>query len=117
MKALEVPQVPEWGEANKPRVVEFLHLFDRQLATSPFAAGDRYTIADITRLVAIDLMKPAKIAAGRVRQRAALVCRGQRAAEHRCVTPTCRVVRSDSTYPSAFHPFSGLRHRTDRSAR
>jgi len=62
MTALEVPQVPEWGEANKPRVMEFLSVLDRQLAAHPFAAGDNYTIADITGLVAIDLMKPAKIA-------------------------------------------------------
>jgi glutathione S-transferase len=62
MTALEVPQVPEWGEANKPRVMEFLGVFDRQLAAHPFAAGDNYTIADITGLVAVDLMKPAKIA-------------------------------------------------------
>ena len=62
MKALEVPQVPEWGEANRPRVIEFLELLDKQLAGYPFAAGENYTIADITGLVAIDLMKPAKIA-------------------------------------------------------
>ncbi len=31
-KTLEVPQVPAWGEANKPRVVEFLAILDEQLA-------------------------------------------------------------------------------------
>jgi len=62
MKTMEVPQVPEWGEANKPRVMEFLGVLDRQLAAHPFVAGTNYTIADITGLVAIDLMKPAKIA-------------------------------------------------------
>jgi glutathione S-transferase len=61
MKEWEVPQIPEWGEANKPKAVEFLHLFDRELATREFAAGDEYSIADITGLVAIDFMKPARI--------------------------------------------------------
>jgi glutathione S-transferase len=61
MKDWEVPQVPEWGEANKAKAVEFLHLFDHELATREFAAGDAYSIADITGLIAIDFMKPARI--------------------------------------------------------
>jgi glutathione S-transferase len=35
---------------------------DRELAARPYAAGDRFSVADITGLVAIDLMKPAKLA-------------------------------------------------------
>ena len=35
MKTLEVPQVPEWGEANKPRVAEFLPLLDGNFESSP----------------------------------------------------------------------------------
>ena len=62
LKALEVPQVAEWGEANKPRVADFLQVFDRHLKDHPFAAGARYSVADITGLVAVDLMKPAKLA-------------------------------------------------------
>lgn len=62
MKALEVPQVAEWGEANKPRVFEFLKVFDEHLASSRFAAGEHFTIADITGLIAVDLMKPARLA-------------------------------------------------------
>jgi glutathione S-transferase len=64
MTALEVPQVPAWGEANKPRVLEFLALFDRELSAREFAVGDRFSVADITGLVAVDLMKPAKLAVG-----------------------------------------------------
>ncbi|TIV68243.1 MAG: glutathione S-transferase, partial [Mesorhizobium sp.] len=30
MKEWEVPQIPEWGEANKPKVIEFLHLLDQE---------------------------------------------------------------------------------------
>jgi glutathione S-transferase len=61
MKDMEVPQVPEWAEANKPRVAEFLSLLDRELEGRRFVAGDDYSVADITGLVAIDLMKPAKL--------------------------------------------------------
>ncbi len=62
MKQMEVPQVPAWAEANKPRIVEFLALLDRELQDRAFAAGDAFTVADITGLVAVDFMKPAKLA-------------------------------------------------------
>ena len=62
MKEMEVPQVPAWAEANKPRVMDFLHLLDRELKNRRFVAGDHYTVADITGLVAVDFMKPAKLA-------------------------------------------------------
>jgi len=62
MKEWEVPQVPEWGEVNKPKVLDFLVLLDAELALREFAAGDAFSIADITGLVAIDFMKPARIA-------------------------------------------------------
>jgi glutathione S-transferase len=62
MKEMEVPQVPAWAEANKPRIAEFLGIFDRELADRRFAAGECYTVADITGLVAIDFLKPARLA-------------------------------------------------------
>jgi glutathione S-transferase len=62
MAQMEVPQVPAWAEANKPRIAEFLGILDRELASRPFAAGDAFTVADITGLVALDFMKPAKVA-------------------------------------------------------
>jgi len=61
MKELEVPQVPAWAEANRPRVTWFLELLDRELAKREFVAGDRYTVADITMQVAIDFMKPGRL--------------------------------------------------------
>ncbi len=61
MKEMEVPQVAAWAEANKPRVLEFLAILDRELKNRRFAAGDRYSVADITGLVAVDFMKPAKL--------------------------------------------------------
>lgn len=62
MKEMEQPQVAAWGEANKPRVFEFLQILDRELQQRPFVAGEHFTVADITGLVAVDFMKPAKLA-------------------------------------------------------
>ena len=62
MKDWEVPQIGEWGEANKPKALDFLALLDRELAGREFVAGDSYSIADITGLIAIDFMRPARIA-------------------------------------------------------
>ncbi len=56
-----MPQVPEWGEANKQKVAaESSRRLDR-LAASRFIAGDDYSLPDITALVAIDFMKPARL--------------------------------------------------------
>lgn len=61
MKELEVPQVPAWAEANKPRVMQFLELLDDQLGKNEFIAGDRFSVADITALCTLDFMKPARL--------------------------------------------------------
>jgi glutathione S-transferase len=57
MKGLEDPQIAAWGEANKPKVAEMLALIDARLKEARFIAGDEYSIADITALVAIDFMR------------------------------------------------------------
>jgi glutathione S-transferase len=62
MAEMEVPQVAAWGEANKPRVVEFLRFLEGELSGREFIAGDRFSVADITGLVGLDFMKPAKLA-------------------------------------------------------
>lgn len=62
MKELEVPQVPAWAEANRPRVTQFLELLDSELGKREFIAGDRFSIADITAMVTVDFMKPARLA-------------------------------------------------------
>lgn len=61
MKEWEVPQIAEWGEANRPKAIEFLNLLDRDMADREFIAGDSYSIADITGMIGIDFMKPARI--------------------------------------------------------
>lgn len=61
MKEWEVPQVPEWGEANKPRALEFMRFLDSELASRQFVAGDTYSVPDITAMIAVDFLKPARI--------------------------------------------------------
>jgi glutathione S-transferase len=62
MKDMEFPQVAMWGETNKPKVMEFLSFLDAHLADRDFVCGGAYTVADITGLIALDFMKPAKLA-------------------------------------------------------
>jgi glutathione S-transferase len=62
MAQLEVPQVAQWGEANKPRVMSFLELLDGELKSRPYIAGEKYSVADITAMIAVDFMKVAKLA-------------------------------------------------------
>ena len=61
MKELEVPQVPAYADAMRPRAIWFLVLLDKELANREFIAGDRYSVADITALVSVDFMKPARL--------------------------------------------------------
>src|SRR6476619_1982859 len=61
MKEMEVPQISEWAEANKPRILEFITLLDTERAQHRFIAGDTCSVADITGRIALDCMKPAKL--------------------------------------------------------
>lgn len=49
-----IPQVPEYGEVCRTHATQRLTWLDQVLADRPFVAGERYTIADITALCAID---------------------------------------------------------------
>jgi glutathione S-transferase len=48
-------QFPDYGEGQRAVVVRRLERMDRELAGRQFVVGDRFTIADITALVAIDI--------------------------------------------------------------
>jgi glutathione S-transferase len=61
MKRMVDPQVPAWGEANKPRIFEFLQFLDGELGGRPYVAGAEFTVADITALAAADFMKLSKL--------------------------------------------------------
>jgi len=56
MSALE-DQVPEWGEINRRRIPVHLQRLDARLAESPYVAAERFTVADITAIVAIDFLR------------------------------------------------------------
>jgi len=62
MAEMEVPQIPDWAAANRPRALDAMAIVDETLSDRPFIAGDRFTVADITGLVALDFSKSARIA-------------------------------------------------------
>jgi glutathione S-transferase len=49
-----IKQFPEYGEAQRAVVYQRLERMDHELDRHEFIASDRFTIADITALVAID---------------------------------------------------------------
>jgi glutathione S-transferase len=56
-----IAQVPEYAEVSRQNAEKSLAWLDEVLADRPFVAGERYTIADITALVAIDFGRVSKI--------------------------------------------------------
>jgi len=54
-------QIPELAERGRARVENFFRAMDARLAHREFVAGDRYTIADISTQVLIDLAGRAKL--------------------------------------------------------
>jgi glutathione S-transferase len=62
MKIMVDPQVAAWGEANKPRVAQFLQILDGELKDRPYLAGENYSVADITAMIAVDFMRVSKLA-------------------------------------------------------
>jgi glutathione S-transferase len=61
MKIMIDPQVTAWGEANKPRVTQFLQFLDGELKTRAYVAGAAYSVADITAMIAVDFMRVSKL--------------------------------------------------------
>jgi len=60
-KVLEPQQIAEWAELNRGRALRAMTVVDEALRERPFVAGDRFSIADILGLVALDFIKPARI--------------------------------------------------------
>jgi len=58
----DYPQIPALVERGRARTQKFFKLIDARLADREFVAGDRYSIADITTLVAIDFAGWIKLA-------------------------------------------------------
>lgn len=55
-------QIPEWAQANREQIDDQLMLLDLQLGSNRFLSGDEFTVADITAGIAVDFMKPARLA-------------------------------------------------------
>jgi glutathione S-transferase len=49
----EAYQIQEWGEKQKQQAIVTLNELDQVLATQPYIAGDRFTVADITALAGL----------------------------------------------------------------
>ncbi|MEL6966405.1 MAG: glutathione S-transferase [Pseudomonadota bacterium] len=62
MAEWEVPQIKEFSEANRSKVMASLDWLNGELSDRAFVAGERFTIADITAMIAVDFMKPARLA-------------------------------------------------------
>lgn len=60
--AADVEQIPALVDRGRARLERFFALLDRQLADSPFVAGEAFSIADITLLVTVDFAAWAKVA-------------------------------------------------------
>ena len=58
----KIRQLPEYAEVQKKNAEERLARLNGELANRKFIAGDRYTIADITALCAVDFGRVSKIA-------------------------------------------------------
>ncbi len=61
MANLEIPQVPAWAKANKPRESQIIRIFDERLGTPLNLAGENLSVAGITAMFATDFMKPARL--------------------------------------------------------
>ena len=56
-----IEQAPDFGEIMRRVLGERLAWFEQELATRPYFAGERFTVADITALCALDFAKISQI--------------------------------------------------------
>jgi len=56
-----IEQAPAFGEIMRNVATERMAWFDRELSKREYLAGDRFSVADITLLCAIDFGKPSNI--------------------------------------------------------
>jgi glutathione S-transferase len=54
-------QIPALAERGKKRAQHFLELLDYMVGPKPFLCGDRYTVADIDAMIAVDFAKWIKL--------------------------------------------------------
>jgi glutathione S-transferase len=63
--ANRIEQNAAYAKTAQSKAIEQLGMIDRALAERPFIAGDRFSIADITAFVVIDLATPSVLEVGR----------------------------------------------------
>lgn len=56
-----IKQAPDFAEIMRELLAERFAWFDRELGTRPYIAGERFSVADITAMCAIDFGKVSKI--------------------------------------------------------
>jgi glutathione S-transferase len=60
LATLEQPQFPDFGRSQREKMLQAARLFDAQLASRQWIAGDRFTIADITAFCGVEFARLAK---------------------------------------------------------
>ncbi|MGF1715450.1 glutathione S-transferase [Photobacterium chitinilyticum] len=53
--------IAEWGEESRQRLIEFIPTLDKQLAVTPYIAGNNFSIADITTVILCDFIQNLEI--------------------------------------------------------
>jgi glutathione S-transferase len=61
---LDVPQIPALAERGLMRLQQFFTMLDARLADSAHVAGDAFSVADITAVVAVDFARVVKCKPG-----------------------------------------------------
>jgi glutathione S-transferase len=62
MAKMETPQIAELARISPAKALDAMAIVDRELKDRPFIAGERFSVADITGLVALDFARSARIA-------------------------------------------------------
>lgn len=65
LAVLEQPQFPDYGASQGQKFREVARWLDGQLASRPFVAGERFTVADITAFCAIEFARLIKFQPGK----------------------------------------------------
>ena len=58
---LEIPQIAEWGVVNQARARDFMEFLDTELGRRRHIAGEEFSIADITAIIAYHFLRAGRI--------------------------------------------------------
>ncbi len=61
---VDYPQIPELGQRGLARVQQFFLMLNQQLAGRDFIAGNQFSVADITAVVALDFARVVRLKPG-----------------------------------------------------